>query len=110
MQRYGRGRNLLRRLSLEELFFRGEVLDHEVYTRLEGMEKDKKLKRLLKELAAKEQKHTAIWGKLIGEERAKPIPPKQFVSESLRDWECGVNTTCSQRVHPTIVVAVRQPG
>ena len=76
MQRYGRGRNLLRRLSLEELFFRGEVLDHEVYTRLEGMEKDKKLKKLLKELAAKEQKHTAIWGKLIGEERAKPVPPK----------------------------------
>lgn len=65
-----------RRVSLEELFFRDEVLDHEVYKRLERSEKDSKLKWLLGELAAKEQKHMAIWMKLIGEEHATPIPPR----------------------------------
>ncbi len=72
-----------RRLSLEELFFRGEVLDHEVYKSLERDEKDSKLKRLLGVLAAKEQKHMEIWRGFIGEERAAPSPPRFTKLKSL---------------------------
>ncbi|MGC8710498.1 MAG: VIT1/CCC1 transporter family protein [Candidatus Micrarchaeia archaeon] len=62
----------LQRLKLEGFFFRNELVDYTVYSKLASSIKDQKIKRLLSGLATTERGHKEIWNKLIEKDGQAP--------------------------------------
>jgi len=63
------------REEMEKAFLRDELLDHETYSRLVKSEKNAEIRKLLKQLANKEQEHIRIWSTLLGKESANVKKP-----------------------------------
>lgn len=56
------------RERMESAFLRDELLDHETYLRLKKGEKNSEIRKLLQQLAEKEEEHIRIWSMLLGKE------------------------------------------